>query len=178
MSNIADIVKGINQAAVNAYDGAVNEKGEPLDIGLQREKPTPITDRRVLDGFGVTFLGNNMRLSYHREVATNEVMTNKLKGEVETSIEEVASFLKKEYKKITGDTLKLKKIPGEVIGNVQSTSRVRSWVQAQCHYEIQGADNTKEPKRGVDAAIKSFLELGPNAKKPQNVSITPKANEK
>jgi len=178
MSNIADIVKGINQAAANAHDGAVNDEGEPLDIGLQREKPTPISDRRVMDGFGVTFLGNNMRVSYTREVATNEVMSNKLKTEVETAIEEVSSFLKKEYKKITGDSLKLKKLPGAVIGNVQSTSRVRSWVQAQCNYEIQGADNTKEPKRSIDSAIKSFLELGSKSKKPENVSITPKANEK
>ena len=97
MSNILDIVKGINQAANNAYDGAITEEGEPLDIGLQRNKPTPITDRRVMDGFGVTFNGTTMRVNYHREVPTNEVMTNKLKTEIESSIEEVYSFLKKEY---------------------------------------------------------------------------------
>tara|TARA_R100000808_G_C2143099_1_gene150861 strand:- start:1171 stop:1710 length:540 start_codon:yes stop_codon:yes gene_type:complete len=179
MSNIGDIVKGINQAAANAHDGAVDEEGEPLDIGLHRDKPTPITDRRVMDGFGVSINGTTMRVNYHREVATNEVMDNRLKTDIETSIEEVASFLKKEYKKITGEALKLKKLPGDVIGNVQSTSRVRSWVQAHCDYEIQGADghNVKD-KDGIDASIRTFLELGKSPKKPQNVSISAAANEK
>jgi len=165
MSNIADIVKGINQAASNAYDGAVNEEGEPLDIGLQRDKPTPISDRRVMDGFGVTVNGTTMRLNYHREVATNEVMGNPLRTEIETAIEEVASFLKKEYKKLTGDALKLKKLPGDVIGNVQSTSRIRSWVQAHCDYEIQDVEgHNVEDKNDIDSAIKSFLELGKSKK--------------
>jgi len=165
MSNILDIVKGINQAAANAFDGAITEEGEPLDIGLQRDKPTPITDRRVMDGFGVTFNGTKMRVNYHREVATNEVMSNKLKTEVESAIEEVSSFLKKEYKKVTGETLRLKKLPGDVIGNVQSTSRIRSWVQAHCDYEIQGAEgHDVSDKNDVDASIKSFLELGKNDK--------------
>ena len=79
MSNILDIVKGINQAAANAHDGAIDDEGEPLDIGLERDKPTPITDRRVLDGFGVKLLGTTMIVNYHREVGTKEVTTNKLK---------------------------------------------------------------------------------------------------
>tara|TARA_B100001094_G_scaffold281360_1_gene292760 strand:- start:68 stop:607 length:540 start_codon:yes stop_codon:yes gene_type:complete len=179
MSNILDIVKGINQAAANAYDGAITEEGEPLDIGLQRDKETPITDKRVMDGFGVTFNGTTMRVNYHRDVATNEVMTNKLKTEVESAIEEVYSFLKKEYKKITGDTLKAKKLPGNVIGDVQTTSRVRSWVQAHCDYEIQGAEgHDVKDKNDIDSSIRSFLELGKKAKRPENEEITPSANEK
>ena len=179
MSNILDIVKGINQAAANAHDGAVNDEGEPLDIGLERDKPTPITDRRVLDGFGVKLLGTTMRVNYHREVGIKEVTTNKLKGEVEHAIEEVTKFLKKEYKKITGEALKLKKKGSLTMGNVQTTSRIRSWVQAHCDYEIKGVEgHDVKDKNGVDSAIKSFLALGKNAKKPENVSITPKANEK
>ena len=64
MSNIADIVKGINQAAANAFDGAIDEEGEPLDVGLERDKSTPITDKRVMDGFGVTFSGGTMKINY------------------------------------------------------------------------------------------------------------------
>jgi len=178
MSNIADIVKGINQAAANAHDGALDESGEPVEIGLERNKPTPITDRRVMDGFGVTFAGNTMRVNYTSEVASSGVKENKLKDNIETNIEEVVKFLKKEYKSITGETLRLKKKGSLNLGDVQSTSRVRSWVQANCQYTIEGTDKNKEPKRDIDSAIRSFLELGNNAKKPENVSITPKANEK
>jgi len=181
MSNISDIVRGINQAAANAHDGAVDAEGEPLDIGLQRDKPTPITDRRVMDGFGVTFSGNIMKVSYTREMPSKEIAENKLKTEIESSIEEVTKFLKKEYKSITKETLKLKKEGSLVMGNIQSTSRVRSWVQAHCEYEIQGVDKEDLPDtrpRDVDSAIKSFLELGKTQKKPKNVSITSGANEK
>ena len=179
MSNISDIVKGINQAAANAHDGAIDADGEPVSAGLERDKPTPITDKRVMDGFGVTFSGNTMKVNYTRELPSKEVADNKLKTDIETSIEEVTKFLKKEYKKITGDTLGLKKKGSLVMGNVQSTSRIRSWVQAHCEYEIQGAKNEGASEdRTIDSAIKSFLSQGKNAKKPENVSITPKANEK
>ncbi len=181
MSNIADIVKGISQAAANAYDGALDEEGNKLQVGLERDKSVSINDKRVMDGFGVAFSGNNMTIKYHREVRNKEVMDSKLKTEVETAIEEVSSFLKKEYKKITGDTLKMKKLPGDVIGNVQSTSRVRSWVEAQCSYEIAGVDKEDLPdtsKRDVDSAIKSFLELGKKSKRPENEDISAGANEK
>jgi hypothetical protein len=181
MSNIADIVKGISQAAANAYDGALDEEGNKLQVGLKRDKSVSINDKRVMDGFGVSFSGKNMTVNYHREVRNKEVMDNKLRDEVETAIEEVANFLKKEYKKVTGETLSLKKLPGDVIGNVQSTSRVRSWVQASCQYEIQGsdkADKADTSKRDVDSAIKSFLELGKNAKRPENEEISAGANEK
>jgi len=179
MSNIADIVKGINQAAANAHDGATDTEGEPLDIGLERNKPTPITDRRVMDGFGVKFIGNVMRLNYTRELPTSDVTTNKLKSDIEASIEEIARFLKKEYKNITGEALRLKKNGSLQMGNVQSTSRIRSWVQAHCDYELQGVEGADaKDKNDLDSAIKSFLALGKDAKKPENVSITPKANEK
>jgi hypothetical protein len=179
MSNISDIVKGINQAAANAHDGATDEEGEPLATGLERDKPTPITDKRVMDGFGVTFSGNTMKVSYTRELPSKEVADNKLQADIETSIEEVTKFLKKEYKKITGETLGLKKKGSLNMGNVQSTSRVRTWVQAHCEYEIQGVTgHDVKDKNDIDSAIKSFLELGKNAKKPENVSTTPKANEK
>ena len=122
-----------------------------------------------------------MNLNYHREVRNKEVMDDKLREEVETVIEEVASFLKKEYKKITGDTLNLKKLPGAVIGNVQTASRVRSWVEAQCSYEIQAVDKEDLPdtsKRDVDSAIRSFLEMGKDSKRPGNEEISAGDNEK
>jgi len=179
MSNIADIVKGINQAAANAHDGAVDAEGEPLDIGLERNKSVPISDRRIMDGFGVTVSGTTMRVNYTRELPSKDVADNKLKSKIENSIEEVTKFLKKEYKNLTGEALKLKKKGQLEMGNVQSTSRVRSWVQAHCEYEIQGATgHDVKDKDDVDAAIKSFLALGKNTKKSPNVSITPKANEK
>ena len=63
-SNIIDIVNGLSQAAANAYDGALDEKGEPLKVGLKREEGNPILDKRVIDGFNVSMLGNILILKY------------------------------------------------------------------------------------------------------------------
>ena len=106
---------------------------------------------------------------------------NKLKTTIEENIEEVAKFLKKEYKKITGETLGLKKIGSLTMGNVQTTSRVRSFVQAHCEYEIKGVDKEDLPNpkpRDIDSAVRSFLELGKNSKRPDNEEISAGANEK
>ena len=50
MANILDIVRGLSQAAANAYDGYENVDEK---IGLKREEGHPITDSRVVDGFRV-----------------------------------------------------------------------------------------------------------------------------
>ena len=48
MATVYEIVQGLSQAAANAYDGALDEKGEMLEAGLQREEGDPILDKRVI----------------------------------------------------------------------------------------------------------------------------------
>ena len=78
MATVLDIVRGISQAAANAYDGGHDEKysldGEARKIGLKREEGDPITDSRVIDGFGVTFHGNLLCISYQSDITLKEVM--------------------------------------------------------------------------------------------------------
>ena len=47
MATILDVIKGLNQAASNAYDGY-----ESMDdkVGLKREEGHPIVDSRMMDG--------------------------------------------------------------------------------------------------------------------------------
>ncbi len=35
---VVDVLRGISQAAGNMYDGATDENGEPIKIGLKREE--------------------------------------------------------------------------------------------------------------------------------------------
>ena len=76
MATIYEIVQGLAQAAANIYDGALNEDGEPLTAGLQREEGDPILDKRVMDGFNVKFYGNMMCLAYQSEIQLKEVYTS------------------------------------------------------------------------------------------------------
>ena len=60
MATVYEIVQGLSQAAANAYDGALDENGEPLKAGLKREEGDPILDKRINDGFNIKFYGNMM----------------------------------------------------------------------------------------------------------------------
>ena len=176
-SNIIDIVNGISQAAANAYDGALNEKGEPLKVGLQREEGNPILDKRVMDGFNVSIAGNMLTIKYQSEVLLKEVYKGDFEGEVAQRIQDISSYLKKEYKKITGKSLTLTKEDKEPDVLVQSVSRIRSWVQAHQKFKIGGIaeeaelGNTVEER--LDSAFKNWLGMGkdkfPKTKNPENV---------
>ena len=107
MATVYEIVQGLSQAAANAYDGALDENGEPLLAGLKREEGDPILDKRVMDGFNVGFYGNMMCLSYMSEVHLKEVYANGFESDIEKQISEIVKFLQKEYKKITGKSVSL-----------------------------------------------------------------------
>ena len=68
MATTMEIVRGISQVLANSYDGALDDKGEPIKVGLKREEGHPILDSRVMDGFKVTFHGSQLGISYHSEI--------------------------------------------------------------------------------------------------------------
>jgi hypothetical protein len=165
MATTLEIIRGISQAAANAYDGALDDKGEPLKVGLKREEGDPILDKRVMDGFSVKFHGNLLSILYHAEVDLKNVHGSKFEGEVEQMIEDIASFLKKEYKKVTGNTLSLTK-DGEASVHLEYMSRIRCWVTANCSYKIGGIDEvepvSKDSEDRIEKNFRDFLNLGAN----------------
>ena len=180
MATIYDIVKGISQAAANSFDGAHDASlaadGKERKVGLQREEGTFISDRRVMDGFGVKFHGPILRITYQAEVRMKEVQDNGFENEIASRIQAISKYLKKEYKAITGDTLTLTK-EGDPYVLVQRISNYRTDVQAHCDYRIGGLKEVEDGGVGssedrLDKAIKDFLSLGRDkAKKPSNVKV-------
>ena len=174
MATVYEIVQGLSQAAANAYDGALDADGEPIKAGLQREEGDPILDKRVMDGFNVSFYGNMMCINYQAEVQLKEVYANGFEEEIEQRITDIASFLKKEYRKIRGESVTLT-AEGEIDMMVQSTSRVRNWVQAKMHYKVGGLNeemNNETGSKAPDEYWKSFMSqggwTGDGGKRPQN----------
>ena len=171
-SSIYDIVKGLSQAAANAYDGALTEDGEPVAVGLKREEGDLILDSRVIDGFKVKFYGNMMCLTYQSDVQLKEVYANGFESEIDQRLTDIASWLKKEYRKITGKSVTLTE-EGDVDVMVQSTSNVRSWIQAKKHYKVGGLSEDMQiespSKDGLEKSWKTFLDLGGwDGKRPKN----------
>ncbi len=86
MATVLDVIKGLNQAAANAYDGALDENGEQLKVGLDREDGHPILDGRIIDGFKVRFAGPKMIVTYQSEMRVDEMHPrNRLENDVAVS---------------------------------------------------------------------------------------------
>ena len=176
-NEVLDIIKGISQAAANAYDGAYDDKGDRLSTGLRREDGDLIIDKRLMDGFGVTMHGNILILKYQGEIHLKEVWQNNFEDEIAQRLQDIISYLKKEYKKVTKNSLTLTKKDKEPTILVQSLSKQRSWVEAHQKFKIGGIP--EEPELGhtveerLSTAMKKWLGMGkeqfPNTKKPQNV---------
>jgi|TARA_R110002020_G_scaffold235249_1_gene447397 hypothetical protein len=175
MATVLEIIRGINQAAANAYDGAheasLQADGKARSAGLKREDGHYINDRRVMDGFMVQFHGPILRVKYQADARIKEVANNNFEEEIGRHLQEIVKFLKKEYKAITGDTLTLTK-EGDHHILVQRISNYRTDVQAHCDYRIGGLKEVKdvegESGGGLEKAVKDWLALGPKNKRPKN----------
>ena len=185
MATVYEIVQGLAQAAANAYDGALkedsdgwqnaSEERERIEAGLKREEGNAILDKRVMDGFNVSFYGPMMCIKYHSEIQLKEVHANGFESEIDQKMADIASFLKKEYRNITGESVTLNK-EGEVDIRVENSTRVRSWVLAKQHYMVGGLSDDMTVNEAsddrVDSNWRSFLEqggwTGDGGKRPKN----------
>ena len=169
---VLEIVRGIAQAAADiGYDGAVNENGDPVKIGLKREEGHVINDSRRMDGFNVGISGKTLILSYHTDMTLKEVYSQDLESEIGSMMSKIISELKKRYKANTGKSLTLKK-EGEVDVRVESSSRIRCWATARCLYNIGNLGETLDIKSDeppqLEKTFKSFLDKGGFGKRPEN----------
>lgn len=172
MADVLEIVRGISQVMANTHDGALDENGEPIKIGLKREQEVDITDKRVMDGFKVQMAGDTLFIKYHGEVTMKEAKDKNFESDLEQMMADISSFLKKEFKKVTGSALTLSS-DADVDAIVQTVGAHRCWVQATKPYKIGGFGEAvvglKEPSvDNVDDAIKKWLELGRKGKAPND----------
>jgi hypothetical protein len=179
MATVYEIIQGINQAAANAYDGSHDESlsadGKARSPGLKREDGDFINDRRVMDGFKVSFHGPLLRIKYQAEVLIKDVQKNDFEDTIVAQLKDIVKFLKKEYKAITGNTLSLT-LEGEHHIRVDRLSNYRTDCLAHCDYRIGGMAPTglpgtggdaEEPNRKLDDSIRNWLSLGPKGR-PKN----------
>ena len=173
---VLDVIRGLSQAAANAYDGTHIESfspvGEVRTAGLKREEGNPLIDRRVMDGFNIRFMGPMLCVSYQTELQIKEVYAPGFEAEMEQRVADIVKFLKKEYKNETGNSVALTK-EGEVDVLVQSTSRVHSWATVYQKYKIGGIGEAVMVDEGskdrVEKSWRTFLDQGGwKGKRPKN----------
>ena len=171
MATTIEIVRALsNIVGELGYDGAHHPDGEPVKIGLKREEGHPILDKRVMDGFGVKFIGNQLCITYHSEIKLSDIYKSDIEAEVDRMISSIVKFLKSEYKKLTGTTLTLAEA-GEVEVIAENTSRVRYFVRGHKFFDIGGMQGTDpvhgESRDSIEASFRAFLESD-SPKRPSN----------
>ena len=164
-NTVYDILRGISQVASMSYDGAVDQDGQPVQVGLKREEGNPLIDKRIMDGFSVSFFGDGICIKYHSEMTMKELHNMKdLEGELEAMIAKIADFLKKEYKKKMGSSLILTP-KGECDAHVEYISRIRCWVTCKKHYVVRNLttlENPNDPSKenNYSPEVDKWLRLG------------------
>lgn len=139
MATTYEVVQALHQAAANAYDGS------EAKVGLKREEGDPILDSRIIDGFKVKISGDILKVMYHTEASMKEYHGNDLEDDCNAMLKEIVSFLKKEYKSITGNALTLTAMDEEADMLVTPMSRIRTFVQACKRFKIGGLDKDLTP---------------------------------
>ena len=196
MATVYEIIKGLNQAAANVYDGAHDKRfvpdGEDKSVGLKREEGCPINDSRVIDGFKVRIAGPKLIVTYHSELPIKSFHNDKLESEIEQTFADIVKFLKKEYKSITGNSVTLT-ADGPCDTLLQNMSRIRTWCQSKKVYTIGGLKEAialgenpiGDSEEKLRSAVEKWLEIGKpkykGAKKLSNVKVakgSKKANAK
>lgn len=131
--DILAAIKAISQAAADAYDG-----GE--EVGLRREVDDYIKDPRVMDGFRLRIQGDVMEINYHSEMLLDEIASDGLDVEVQRIYRDIMKYLRKQFKSVTGNQLRVKKLMDKPEVIAQSVNPTRTWIQAKMRYEIQNYD--------------------------------------
>jgi hypothetical protein len=162
MATTLEIINCISQVLANSYDGALDESGEPVKIGLRREEGNPLIDHRVIDGFGAHISGDRLHIKYHAEIPLKEVHSNGFEGEMEAMVEKVKSFIQKEYNKLKKSSLSLSD-PSEVDVLVEYISRIRCSVKVHKCYAIGGTsaevNDPESSERPTDPAFEKMVSL-------------------
>lgn len=169
MATVLDIIQGLSQVAANSYDDMCKEK----ETGLRRDKEVSIKDRRVIDGFKMRLhSGNKLCIMYTTEILLSDVVQKeKYQDTLHEVVADIVSFIKKEYKKVTGNSLSLTEIK-EMKPELEmiNTSRVRAEAKLICHYEVGGLDSFDQKdshKEKMHDKFKKWVELSSD-KRPKN----------
>lgn len=184
MATVMEIIQGLSQVAANSYDGARDEDGKRKETGLKRDEEVAIRDKRVIDGFTMRLHhGNKLCVMYTTEVLLSDIAEKgKYEDNLLQDVADVVSYIKKEFRKVTGSSLALKELKDkEPEFDFMQTSLVRTEVKVTCHYEVSGLEDPSEEKDAFrEKALKGmekWLSLASD-KRPENDTRKPEKKDK
>jgi len=162
-NNILEVLQGISQVMANTYDGAADESGKPINIGLKREiggdDINVVSREATMDGFKVKMVGNKLFINYHAEAPMrhiHKVGPRDYEKEVVQVYANIVNYLKKEYKKIIGKNLRLTPdADADIL--LQYMNKKRSWIECTQCYTIGGLKGLDSPEREPYDLVRDFI---------------------
>lgn len=150
-----EVFQALAQAAANA--GNYTDL-KHTDGALHREKGDMWKEFTINDDFKVKFIDNKIIVTYQCQVQNSMTTKNfQFEAHEEERLADIVSYLKKEYKKISGKTIEFKKV-GEIKRGVEQVSMARKTVTAVGVYELSGVEShTAEYQKDLDAHRKEQL---------------------
>jgi len=155
MSDTYQIIQAIKQIEANSYDGAKDDKGSPVKIGLKREKQSP-REMRVMDGFKVRIVGDKIVIIYNSEISVKEMHKPTFQNDLETMFSKIQTHIQKEYKKMTNKSLRLSP-ESDCKCLAQSLNYRVNWIECEKIYSVgalKKSMNSEDNK--LDETLKSF----------------------
>jgi hypothetical protein len=135
-ATILDVLKGLSQVAANNRDDNKDIYGDgPTKIGLQREEEVSIHDPRVMDGFSMKITADRLQITYNVRERMKNVAAKDFEKKMSAIIEDIASYIRKEYKKVSGKSLSLTR-EGDCKIVAQTMSSIKTHIQATCVYKV------------------------------------------
>ena len=71
-----EVLRGLAQAAADCYDGALDDNGERVDLGLKRDEGHPVFDSRTMDGFKIKLSGNHCIINTSSSIDHDNFISN------------------------------------------------------------------------------------------------------
>ena len=162
-TDILSVLNAISQIANSAKDGALDQAGDPILVGLRREEGNPIVDSRVIDGFSIALHGNCMKVTYNTDLPLQAVHNPKFEDEMVSYIDNIVSFMKKEFKKLTGKELSLS-AKGDPVVTVEPVSRLRSSIKTVKHFDVKNLKDIKIDNDREMLPLKDWIGANKQAK--------------
>ena len=158
MADVYEVIRAIHQAASNGFAGALDDKGEPRE-------DMPIDTDGKNEGFRVSLAGNILKVKYLARENLQEI-DEKYENKVDQKIEDIVSFLKKEYRKDLGESLSLKRTKNFkcMIQPTGTSGNGQAEVSAYRDYEVESLKDIankdwkgKTPPERINESIRHMI---------------------
>ncbi len=141
--------------AVDIVSGIVTASNLQTDF-MDKDKGTWYKDRCLNDGFKVSFTDNKMVITYSKDVPRQSIRDNKKhESELNDMVNQAVSWIKKNFKEITGKSVTLTKDSDPLLRYDQYSNQ-REFVRMTTVYKIGKVESNFDTENDYRKSLEKF----------------------